>query len=77
MVWWCKVNTIFLNSLQKAGFLRIYGQDDPDEPLAKLRAAKLRAMFDNTQDYKSHKPCTYVDLLVEELEHPENLLKGI
>lgn len=63
-----------------------YKKNDPDiygmlqkignEPQAKLRAAKLRAMFDNTQDYKSHKPCTCVDLLVEELEHPENLLNG-
>ena len=48
-----------------------------NEPQAKLRAAKLRAMFNNTQDYKSHKPCTCVDLLVEELEHPENLLNRI
>ena len=57
----------------------IYGmlQKIGNEPQAKLRAAKLRAMFDNTQDYKSHKPCTCVDLLVEELEHPENLLNGI
>lgn len=48
-----------------------------NESQAKLRAAKLRAMFDSTQDYKGHKPCTCVDLLVEELEHPENLLKEI
>ena len=57
----------------------IYGmlQKIGNEPLAKLRAAKLRTMFDNMHDYKSYKPCTCVDLLVEELEHPENLLKGI
>lgn len=46
------------------------------EPKAKFRAAKLRAMFDNVRDYKCHKPCTRVDLLVEELEHPENLLNN-
>lgn len=51
-------------------------QEIGDEPRAKLRAAKLRAMFDDTKDYRSHKPCTCVDVLVEELEHPENLLNG-
>ncbi len=48
-----------------------------DEPQARQRAAKLRAMFDETKDYKSHKPCTCVDILVDELEHPENLLNSI
>ena len=48
-----------------------------DEPQAKQRAAKLRAMFDDTKDYKNHKPCTCVDVLVDELEHPDNLLSGI
>ncbi len=47
-----------------------------DEPQAKQRAAKLRAMFDDTKDYKNHKPCTCVDVLVDELEHPDNLLSG-
>ena len=47
-----------------------------DEPQAKLRAAKLRAIFDGTKDFKSHKPCTCVDILVDELEHPESLLIG-
>lgn len=42
--------------------------------LAKARAQKLRGFFEHTLDYKSHKPCTTVDILVEELEHPENLL---
>lgn len=45
-----------------------------NESQAKLRAAKLRAMFADTPDYKSHMPCTCVDLLVEELEHPEGPL---
>ena len=48
-----------------------------NETQAKLRAARLRSMFDNARDFKSHKPCTCVDILVEELEHPENLLNGI
>lgn len=48
-----------------------------DEPQAKQRAAKLQAMFDDTKDYKNHKPCTCVDVLVNELEHPDNLLNGI
>lgn len=48
-----------------------------NETQAKLRAARLRSMFDNAHDFKSHKPCTCVDILVEELEHPENLLNNI
>lgn len=47
-----------------------------NEELAKERAQKLRQFFEHTLDYKSHKPCTTVDRLVEELEHPENLLKS-
>ncbi len=43
-----------------------------NEELAKERAQKLRGFFEHTLDYKSHKPCTTVDILVEELEHPEN-----
>ena len=45
-----------------------------NEDLAKLRARKLRGFFNNSLDYKSHKPCTTVDLLVEEHEYPEILL---
>lgn len=48
-----------------------------NEELAKARAQKLRKLFENTADYKFHKPCTTVDLLVDELEHPETLLQGI
>ena len=47
------------------------------EPQAKQRAARLQVMFEETKDYKSHKPCTCVDILVDELEHPDNLLNGI
>lgn len=56
-----------------AGFyalLRALGNED----LAKSRARKLRGFFKNSVDYKAHKPSTTVDLLVEELEHPEKLL---
>ena len=49
-------------------------QNIGNEPLAKQRAAKLRDMFAGSQDFKNHKPCTCVDILVWELEHPENLL---
>lgn len=48
-----------------------------NEELAKDRAQKLRRFFEHTLDYKSHKPCTTVDLLVEELEHPEILLTAV
>lgn len=48
-----------------------------DEPQAKLRAAKLRSMFYDTKDYNCHKPCTCIDVLVDELENPESLLNGI
>ncbi|MCH4183309.1 MAG: RloB family protein [Prevotella sp.] len=42
-----------------------------NESLAKRYAGKLRRKFHGT-DYRSHKPCTRVDILVSELEHPEN-----
>lgn len=45
-----------------------------NENQAKLHAQRLRKFFEHSHDFKSHKPCTYVDLLVEELEHPENVL---
>ncbi len=53
----------FYSLLQKIG----------NEELAKARAQKLRGFFEQTLDYKSYKPCTTVDILVEELEHPEKL----
>ena len=48
-------------------------QNIGNEIQAKLRAARLRSMFDNAHDFKSHKPCTCVDILVEELD----LLEGM
>lgn len=41
-----------------------------DEAFAKKCASNLRKLYDGT-DYNQHKPCTMVDLLVNELEHPE------
>lgn len=52
-------------------------QKTGNEPQAKSRAKRLRSMFEDVYDYKAHKPCTCVDLLVEELQHPENLLNHI
>ena len=46
-----------------------------NENLAKANARKLRSLFEGSTDYKLHKPCTTVDLLVIELENPEELLK--
>lgn len=50
-------------------------QNIGNEELAKARARKLRKFFEHSIDYKSHKPSTTVDLLVNELEHPESLLQ--
>lgn len=44
-----------------------------DESFAKKCAQNLRKRYTGG-DYTKYKPCTTVDLLVEELEHPENLL---
>lgn len=49
--------------------LQQYGRED----LAKRFARQLRALYHGT-NYAMHKPCTMVDKLVEELEHPELLL---
>ena len=49
--------------------LQKYGRED----LAKRYAERLRARYTDT-NYAAHKPCTMVDKLVEELEHPESLL---
>lgn len=45
-----------------------------NENQAKAGARKLRKFFEYSRDYKSHKPCTMVDILVDELEHPNELL---
>lgn len=48
--------------------LKAYGNEDS----AKAHAKKLRALYDD-DNYAEHNPCTMVDILVEELEHPEKI----
>ena len=45
-----------------------------DENMAKKHAEKLRKSFNNT-NYAAHNPCTMVDKLVDELQHPERFLR--
>lgn len=61
--WYDKGNTNNYNLMQQYG----------NEELAKRSAKKLRELFSGT-DYASHKPCTMVDILVEELENPESFI---
>lgn len=56
-------------SAETFGLLQCVG----DETLAIRHAQRLKGSFTGT-DYASHKPCTTVDELVEELSHPERLL---
>lgn len=48
--------------------LKAYGNEDS----AKAHAKNLRALYDD-DNYAEHNPCTMVDMLVEELEHPEKI----
>lgn len=52
--------------------LQQYGRED----LAKKYAKKLRKLYSD-KNYSAHKPCTMVDKLVEELEHPESLFEKL
>ncbi len=45
-----------------------------NEDLAKQHAARLRSFFEGDVNYKERKPCTTVDLLVDELKNPERYL---
>lgn len=47
-----------------------------NEELAKRFARRLRGLYTGS-DYASHKPCTKIDLLVDELEKPERILKKL
>lgn len=47
-------------------------QELGDQSLAKRYAENLRANFEG-DNFKLHKPCTMVDKLVDEIEHPERL----
>ncbi len=50
--------------------LQLYGQEE----LAKRFAKRLRSLYTGS-NYATHKPCTMIDKLVEELEYPERLLR--
>lgn len=66
-------NSAFQYEKNSAGIyalLQEYGQEER----AKEFARKLRQSHQGS-DYAQHNPCTTVDLLVDELEHPESLLK--
>ena len=76
-----KLEEAFRNKMGDSGFR--YRKGNPDiyqmlqqygrEDLAKRFAQQLRALYIGT-NYATHKPCTMVDKLVEELEQPERLL---
>ena len=76
-----KLEEAFRNKTGDSGFR--YRKGNPDiyqmlqqygrEDLAKRFAQQLRALYIGT-NYATHKPCTMVDKLVEELEQPERLL---
>ncbi len=76
-----KLEEAFRNRIGDADFM--YRKGNPDiynllqqygrEDLAKRFAKKLRTLYTDT-NYAIHKPCTMVDKLVDELEHPESLL---
>lgn len=48
-----------------------------DREMAARHARRLRRRFAGNTDYASHHPCTLVDILIAELEHPERLLKKL
>lgn len=62
---YCKGNPDIYRLLQQ------YGREE----LAKRFAQQLRALYTGI-DYATHKPYTMVDILVEELEHPDLILKS-
>jgi len=66
----------YRNFIYKKNDRGIYSllQEIGNEELAKIRAAKLRRFFNQSVYYAKHKPCTTVDMLVEELENPENIM---
>ena len=48
-----------------------------NEDFAKRNALKLRSFFEGDTDYKEHVPCTTVDVLVDELENPQEVLERL
>ena len=49
-------------------------QEHGDEEQAIKRAQRLRGIRGEEKNYAAHNPCTEVDLLVDELRHPEKAL---
>lgn len=76
-----KLEAAFRDRMRDDGFVYQKGRPDiyrllqqyGNEDLAKRYALQLRTLHTGT-NYAKHKPCTMVDQLVEELEHPESLL---
>lgn len=68
----------YLDFNYKKNDVRVYAllNEIGNESRAKAYAQRLRKLFEEDFDYKTHKPCTTVDILVDELEHPETLLKN-
>ena len=58
------------------GFYQIL-QEHGDEEQAIKRAQKLRKIRGEKKNYAAHNPRTEVDLLVDELRHPEKALDKI
>lgn len=67
-------NKSFKYKKNDSGFYKLL-QEYGNENLAKKYAKKLRSLYKGF-DYSSQKPRTEVDLLVNELEKPEDILKG-
>lgn len=66
-------NVAFKYQKNQSDFYSIL-QQYGDESKAKHGAKMLRERYAGDNDFSSHKPCTMVDLLVDELQHPERLL---
>lgn len=62
-----KGDEYFYNILKEAG---------GNEEMAKSHAKQLREKYHGT-DYNSFKPCTYVDILVDELENTDKIIEEI
>ena len=69
----CKTNNPGYTYQKKEPCIYSLLQQHGDENLAFRYAERLRTLYQDT-NYAIHKPCTTVDYLVKELEHPESLL---
>lgn len=69
-------NKKFKYKKNAVGFYQIL-QEHGDEEQATKRAQKLREIREEEKNYAAHNPRTEVDLLVDELRHPEKVLDKI